>query len=226
MIDATNFIYVILLGLSMQLQLLKSECPEAYPEGPEMIVSSDEDTEEESTGLYDGKREFRGLSEARESRDFAYLVDVLVEAGFCGNNLDMNLETWHSPECPMSRSVFEKLEKKYAEQTSWKRSERMLLFDCINSGLMEILWPCAESHMLMGSVTKRLRFKLSQEVIEEELWKMLTSQEKEMSKKLSGKVSVREIQLELGDDIAIIGREIESLLLDGLVAEFVSMGNF
>ncbi|RVX13672.1 hypothetical protein CK203_010350 [Vitis vinifera] len=88
----------------------------------------------------------------------------------------MDLETWHSPECPMSRLVFEKLEKKYGEQTSWKRSERMLLFDRINSGLMEILWPCTEIHMWMGSVTKRLSFKLSQEMIEEELWKILASQ--------------------------------------------------
>lgn len=214
-------------GLQMQLQLLKSESPEAYSEGPGMVISSDEDTEEESIGLYDEKREPRGLSKARESRDFSYLVDVLVEAGFCGSDLEMDLETWHSPECPMSRLVFEKLEKKYGEQTSWKRSERMLLFDRINSGLMEILWPCTEIHMWTGSVTKRLSFKLSQEMIEEELWKILASQEKEMNKNLSGKALGRETRwLELGDNITIIGREIESLLLDELAAEFVSMENF
>lgn len=211
----------------MQLQLLNSESTEAYSEGTGMVISSDEDTEEECVGLYDEKREPRGLSKASESRDFSYLVDVLLEAGFCENDLEMDLETWHSPECPISRSVFERLEKKYGEQPSWKRAERMLLYDRINSGLTEICWPCTEIHMWMGSVTKRLRFKLSQNVIEEELWKILTSQEKEMNENLSGKALGRETQwIELGDDIAIIGREVESLLLDELVAEFVSMENF
>ncbi|KAK9282680.1 hypothetical protein L1049_010900 [Liquidambar formosana] len=214
-------------GSQMQLQLLKVESPEEYTEEPEMIVSSDEDTGQGSVGLAEEIGEKMGFFRAKESRDFSYLVDVLVEAGFYGGNLEKCFKTWHSPECPISPTVFERLEKKYCQQTSWESSDRRLLFDFINSGFMGILQRCVDTHMLVKSMAKRFSPWWSWEVIEEELWMLVVSQEKEASKDSSEKVLGRDTRwLELGDDIYIIGGEIERLLMDDLVAEVVSSENF
>ncbi|KAA8534273.1 hypothetical protein F0562_031790 [Nyssa sinensis] len=210
-------------GLRMQLQLLKSESEDVNSEGPGMVVSSDEDSGEGSVDLSEENIKLLGLFSAEESRDFSYLTDVLDEAGYHGGNLEMGFETWNSSKCPVSPSVFETLEKKYGEQTSWQKSERKLLFDRINSGLMEIVQPCMHMHMWEKPLRKRFNLSQSREVIEEELWTLLVSQEQEVSKDLAEKAVGRDLRwLELGDDIEVIGREIQRFLFDELVAELAS----
>ncbi|KAA8539407.1 hypothetical protein F0562_026099 [Nyssa sinensis] len=206
-------------GLRVQLQLLKSESEEANSEGLGMAVSSDEDSGEGSVDLSEENRKLLGLFRAEESRDFSYLVDVLDEAGYHGGNLEMDFASWHSSECLVHPSVFETLEKKYDKQTSWEKSERRLLFDRINSGLMEIIQPFM--HMWEKPLRKRFTLSQSREVIEEELWMLLASQEKEASKDLADKALGTEIRwFDLRDDIDVIGREIERFLFDELAAEF------
>lgn len=210
----------------MQLELLKSETSEAYSEGSGMMVSSDEDTGEGSVGETEEDEDLMRLFRVEDGRDFSYLVDVLTEAGFHGRNLYMGFDTWHSQECPMSSSVFETLEKKYGEQKSWKRSERRLLFDRINLGLMEILQPSIGVPAWTKPVARRFSSRMSQELIEEELWILLVSQENEASKDLEKVLGKDDRWLELGDDIQIIGREVENSLIDELVEDVVSMESF
>lgn len=213
----------VLLGLWMQLQLLKSEAEDTHSEGPGMMVSSDEGTREGSVDFSKENGKLMGVFRAEESRNFSYLVDVLDEAGFYDANWEINFEILHSPECAVNPSVFEVLEKKYGEQISWKKSERRLLFDCIKSGLMEILQPCMNLHKWANPSRKRIGTQIRRDVVEEELWNLLASQEKEVSKSLSEKALGGDTRWsELRDDIDIIVSEIEKFLFDELAAELDS----
>ena len=185
-----------------------------------MIVSSDEDSVEGSVDDPEENEDLMSLFSVEESRHFSYLCDVLTEAGFHAGLLDMDFGTWHSLECPISLSVFETLEKMFGDQSSWKRSERRLLFDRMNSGLLEILQPCMGVPSWAKPVSKRFNPRMSQGMIEEELWMLLVSQEKEVSKDSAMEMLGEELgSLDLGDDIDLIGREIERLLIDELAAE-------
>ncbi|XP_009335911.3 uncharacterized protein LOC103928569 [Pyrus x bretschneideri] len=198
---------------------------DTYSEGYGMIVSSDDgcDTNEGSASSCRENEDSMRLFSVEESRDYSYLVNVLSEIGFYVRSSVMDLGSWCPPEWPVSISVFETLEKKFGNQASWKRSDRGLLFDRINAGLMEIFEPCLGVPMWTKPVSRRIRSTSSEEMIEEDLWMLLVSQEKETGRDSTEKVLGREIELDLGDDIDGIGREIERFLFDKLVAEFVSL---
>ncbi|KDP46090.1 hypothetical protein JCGZ_06601 [Jatropha curcas] len=234
--DGFKSVNAYLNGLHRQLELLKSETAESYSEGSSMAVSSDNedigegsinDTEENECLMSSFKVEEGPISsfKVEESRDFSYLVDVLTEAGIQNKNLPVGFDTWHSQECPISFSIFETLEKKYGEQISWKRSERRLLFDRINSGLAEILQPSMGVLTCREPVARRVTFSHGQDTIEDEMWMLLVCQEKEASKESEKILGKDDGWLELGDDIREVGREIENSLIEELVAD-VSMEIF
>lgn len=184
-----------------------------------MMVSSDEDTMDVADDILKEKGK-SGVFRAKETRDFSYLVDVLDEAGFYDANWEINIYKWHSPEFSVNPSVFEALEKKYGDQKSWEEYERRLLFDRIDSGLIEILQPCLDIPEWVNSLSSWLGTQPKRNVIEEKLWNLLVSQEKEVNKGLSEKAVGGDISwLKLGGDIDIIVREIENFLFDELVAE-------
>ncbi|KAJ9160028.1 hypothetical protein P3X46_025469 [Hevea brasiliensis] len=225
--DCFKSVNASLRGLHMQLELLRSETSEAYSEESSMMVSCDEDKGEGSVNDFE---ENEGLISVDESRDFSYLdfsylVDVLTEAGLHNRNLHSVFDTWHSKKFPISYSVFEILEKRYGGQISWKRSERRLLFDRINSGLMEILKLSLDVLTWTKPVARRFSFSPRHDLIEEELWMLLVSQEKEASKESEKILGKDDGWLKLGDDIQIIGRQLGNSLIDELVAE-VTMESF
>ncbi|KAL5167580.1 hypothetical protein HKD37_18G052265 [Glycine soja] len=190
-------------------------------------VSSDEDCENESVGDSEEKKDVAGLFRAEESRDFSYIVEVLTEAGISNRSLFTDFSTWHSAECPISPSVFKILEKKFGEQQLWKRSERKLLFDCINLGLLEILQPYLYIPVWEKPMSRRLNTEPSQDMIEEEMWGLLVAQEKKASKGLADSMLEGEIRwIELVEDVEDIVREIVKLLIEELTNEIVSLENF
>ncbi|PRQ59005.1 hypothetical protein RchiOBHm_Chr1g0365411 [Rosa chinensis] len=202
-----------------------SEYSDTCSEGSGMIVSSDDDTSERSVKDYK-ESSLVGLFNVEESRDFSYLIDVLLEAGFYCRGVEMDCDTWCFQECPMSHYVFESLEKKFGDQLSWNRSDRRLLFDRINDWLIEILQPSMGEPIWTKPVSRRIRTQSGQEMIEENLWMLLVNQEKEgmeARKNLEEKLLRSGIgNLDLGDEIDFIGREVERLLIDELVEELVS----
>ncbi|KAF7811370.1 DUF4378 domain protein [Senna tora] len=178
-------------------------------EGQDLNVSSDEDCEDRSVGDFEEKQEFVRSFRAEESRDFSYVVEVLTEAGISNTSL----YTDFSPQCPISPSVFEYLEMKFGKQPSWKRSDRRLLFDRINSALSEILQPCMCIPAWEKPMLRRMNADLSLDTIEEELWELLVAQEKEAKKESADKMLVGEISwIGLRDDIEDIVKEIEPSL--------------
>lgn len=211
-----------LQGLWIQLQLLKSESEGTHSEGTGMVVSSDEDTTEKS--FHSSSKNVKLMKFLRgESRDFSYLLDVLEEWGLHGGTTLVSFDNWHSPECLLSPSVFEALEKKYSEHSSWSKTERKLLFDRVNAGLMEILKPCLDVHIYSKPLSKKVGNALRRDVIEEEVWTLLISEEREVGKELSAKALGRESWVEFWDDIETIAIDIENFLFDELAAELVGI---
>lgn len=208
-------------GLRLQLESLNFESEETYSEGSVMVVSGDEDVPEQYGDLsHDSKKVKRWLGNG-ESRNFSYVVDVLDEAVFCGTNSYMDFKMWYSLECPISPLVFDALEKKYGKQTSWPKSERQLLFNRINSGLVEIFNPVINFPVGTTSVRRRFSASFRLDEVVDELWLKLVSQEKEKSKELSKKALEKWLELEEGLDI--ICRELETSLFDELAMEFASL---
>lgn len=203
----------------MQLQLLKLES-ESYEEGT-MLISSDDEAGEESTQVSDAI----GLSRSQQSWDSCYVVDVLIHSGLNNADPDTFLAAWHTPECPLSPSVFEELEKMYNDQTSPLKSERRLLFDRISGGILEMYQPFTDPHPWVKSTTTQISgLRWSKNELQDGLCQLLANQAKNVKKDTTEKVLGRESDwLDMSDDIDIIGREIETLLLDELVEEVVAM---
>ncbi|WJX81042.1 hypothetical protein P8452_63972 [Trifolium repens] len=195
---------------------------EVDDEGLDLNVSSDEDCEKESVLDFDEKKDIIGLSRTEESRDFSYVVEVLTEAGISNTSLFKDFSTWHSAECPISPSVFETLEKKFGEQQLWKRSERRLLFDRINFGLLDILHPSLFIPIWEKPVSRRMNVEPNQNMIEDEMWGLLVSQEKKAGKESADNMLGGEIRwIELSEDVEDIVREIVKLLIEELVDDIV-----
>ncbi|KAL8470466.1 hypothetical protein ACS0TY_033088 [Phlomoides rotata] len=209
------------IGLMLQLQALNFELEEALSEGSAILVSGDEDIEELFGDLsHDGRKIKRWLGD-EESRNFSYLVDVLDEAGLYDTNSFMDFNKWASLECPISPLGFDALEKKYGKQASWQKSERLLLFDRINSGLLGIYYPFINFHDGAISFRKKLCSSFRRDEVVEELWTMLISQENGKSKDLSEKAL--DNWWEFKEGVNIICGELEASLFDELVMELASL---
>ncbi|KAI6675015.1 hypothetical protein NL676_002921 [Syzygium grande] len=204
-------------GLRMQLQLLKLES-QACTEGS-MLISSDEDAGEGLMHL----SEDRGLYRTGESWESSYIANVLIGSGCDNSDPEMFIAKWHSPECPVNPLVFEELEKRYCDESS-SRPARKLLFDSVNSALVEIYQQLMDPHPWVHLVAAKLDFEWDKDSLQDGLIRILTGQGKKGSKGVLDKFLAREsLWLNLGDDIDVIGREVERLLIDDLVAEVLSM---
>lgn len=208
-------IFIMFSGLMLQLESLNFDSRETCSEGSVMVISGDEDAEEEFGILYEDSRKVTRWLGDGQNRNFSYTVDVLDEAGFCGTNSYMDFKMWHSLECPVSPLVFEALEKKYGKQTSWHRSERQLLFDRINSLLLEIFNPIRNFHSGTTPIHRRVSDSFRLDGVIDKLWTKLINQENQKSREPS-----LDKWSEMEEGIDIICGELEASLFDELVAEF------
>ncbi|CAL5420079.1 unnamed protein product [Camellia sinensis] len=195
-----------LQGLRMQLKLLKMESGAYTDEG--MLMSSDKDDE-----IFED-----------DSFECSYLIDVLIDSGFEDADPDMIIATWHSPDCPLGPGVFDNLEKKYCNET-WLRSERRLLFDLINSGLVEIFQWLINPHPWVKLLTRKVGPpEWQKHGLKYEVRDFLENEEKKARDEVTERLLDREmLWLDSGDGIDAIGKEIEKLLIDDLIAEVADM---
>ncbi|KAJ0718686.1 hypothetical protein HanLR1_Chr08g0273321 [Helianthus annuus] len=196
-------------GLWMKLQLLKSESEENESNKSDTVVLSNEDATERSVSVGQNTKPVRCLG-PKESQHFSYLVNVLNEMGFHGDNMELDFE-----KCMTSPIIFKKLEKKYENQKSWSKADRRLLFDRINIGLTEVVWS--------KSLRRKMSNVLQRDVVEEELWNMLLSQESEVNVDLTKSSVWEEPWLELRDEVDSIVVEIEAFLFNEFATELVTV---
>ncbi|XP_013592509.1 PREDICTED: uncharacterized protein LOC106300822 [Brassica oleracea var. oleracea] len=192
--------------LRMQLQLLKLESA-TYNEGG-MLVSSDEDKEqeEESSTITDE------IVISQEDWKSLYLADLLANSRLSDSDHNTVMET-----TPVDPSLFQDLEKKYSTLKTSTRLERKFLFDQISRKLMQILKQFSDPHPWVKPT--RVCQKWDVNKIEETLLDLVTRKEEKPRK---DDVEKRELEwLSLEDDTEIIGRDIEEMLTDELIAELV-----
>ncbi|XP_010505615.1 PREDICTED: uncharacterized protein LOC104782396 [Camelina sativa] len=205
-------------SLEEQLETLKSESA-SYSDGSGMEVSSDEESMVGSEVKESKDVEKIEFLDTQQSRDSSYIDDILAEA-VQGDKI------WvpDKRNLAISPKIFEKLEKKYYTETYWKSSERRILFDRVKSSLVEILESFSATPTWKKPVSRRLGTALSTFALKQELWKVLAKQEKRANKKSLAKVPVIDIDewLELEADDESVVCELESMIVDDLLAEVVS----
>ncbi|VFQ80344.1 unnamed protein product [Cuscuta campestris] len=216
---------------SSELQLQETISWDTYSDGPEMDVSSD-DEEDAKDGFAAGYGqhhlgEFFEEESDSKSRDYSYLVDILDESPLMFLEQHDTQTAWHSSECPISPSVFEKLENKYGRRNkSWSKWERRLLFDCINARLldMEDIFGCRQPISVKAVFDDGLT--LGRDKVEEELWRLLIVDEenkgvssKDLPYKALFGTETKWMKLEV--EISSVCKEIEDYLFEELAQELV-----
>uniref|UniRef100_A0A1J3J9W9 DUF4378 domain-containing protein n=1 Tax=Noccaea caerulescens TaxID=107243 RepID=A0A1J3J9W9_NOCCA len=213
--DCEEIPHLDLHGLDKQIDTLKSES-DSYSDGSGMEVSSDDEESVIDSKAKESKDcEPIVFLDTQESRDSSYIDDILAE---------VLLGVSDKRDLVITPKIFEKLEKKYCTETSWKRSERRILFDRVNSGLVEILESFTATPTWKKPVSRRLVTVISTFGLKQELWKVLARQEKRAKKESLAKVPVIDIddwlQLEADDESVVF--ELESMIVDELLDEVVS----
>lgn len=179
-----------------------------------MLISSDEDATELSSGLPDDEK---GPCKTKDNWEFSYLLDILTDSGLNVANPGALLATiYSSSDCPINPKIFEQLEIKQSCPSSTTRSERRLLFDRINSGILEIGREFNDPHPWVRPSKTQIATK----------WGMKNELQNRLCKFLDIQIVrfdvVEESDWEnLGDEIDVIGKEIERMMINEVLAEVV-----
>lgn len=181
--------------------------------------------------------------------DLLYLTKVLVASGFVGN-ADMIFAQWHSPSHPLDPSLYEKIEEcyrvdmkfqtkeldnelshlcsVYEREVRGRKSEKRLLFCCINEVLLEILGPFFNPRPWVRQSKKSLCHMPVGKQLLEETWRKICyylypqSEFQYTFENLVAKDLNREtVWLEMQDDIETVGIEVDSLIFNELIEEVV-----
>ncbi|CAN4121666.1 unnamed protein product [Withania somnifera] len=194
-------------GLRMQLKLLKMES-EAYAD---VVVSDDEVESFEDN-----------CSSRSQSWRTSYTLDVISDSGLKASDPDTFVTSCHSLECPLSPWIFDNLEKKYTDEMTGPRYERRLLFDRINLGLLQILRkyvdPCPWVKPIEG-----INWRWQTYGMKSILHQLLGSQEDAANTDTPANVVEDMHWLELKEEMDLLGKEIEKLLIEDLIEEVVTM---
>ncbi|CAH2058727.1 unnamed protein product [Thlaspi arvense] len=219
--DSEELPYLDLQGLEEHIDTLKSES-DSYSDGSGMEVSSDDESVIDFETKESKDSEPIELLDFQESRDSSYIDDILAEVVLGDKN--WTLDKRDSLDSVITLKIFEKLEKKYHTETSWKRSERRIFFDRVSSGLVEIVDSFTATPTWKKPVSRRLGAVLSTCGLKQELWKVLARQEKRAKKESLAKVPNIDMDewLELEADDEPVVCELESMIVDELLSEVVS----
>ncbi|KAI3447654.1 hypothetical protein Pfo_004319 [Paulownia fortunei] len=199
--------------LRMQLQLLTMESG-AYGE-ISTLVPIEEDVTQLSSVLSGGNYIL-----GAEGWELSYALDVLIHSGLQDFGFDMFRMMWHSPDCPLDPRLFDNLEKKYGDEITGLRSERRLLFDRINSALLEIFQQHVDLCPWVMPKLAGMHSTWQKERVRDALEKLINQES------ANGQVPERVLDREMQwrdskGEIDAIGNEIEKLLIDDMITEFL-----
>ncbi|KAL6574775.1 hypothetical protein OROMI_012060 [Orobanche minor] len=203
--------------LRLQLQLLKME---SSTDADMSVLFPIEEEEEDNT------QPSPLVSEGNYVLDWEifYALDVLITSGLQDSDSNMFRTSWYSADCPLDPNLFENIEKKYShDETTGTRLERKLLFDRINSALLQIFvehfdlcpWVMPKLAGLNSKWQKQCVRDAVVELIEKELSGIEIISDKEVDREMQWSDSKGEIE--------IIGKELEDLLIDDMINEVLCM---
>lgn len=202
----------------MQLQLLKMESEGGYADATILTTSSNElEFRQSECVLQEGcNLEVQGWKSI-------YIDEVLLNAGLDEFNPDTFLATWHSPEYPLDPWVFDNLEKNYGEDTTSLRFERRLLFDRINLALVQMFKHHIDPCPWVKPRTCVVNLKWHKYGVKDALLSFLANQDIEANGENPEQVLDMEMcWTGMRDDIDIVGKEIEKMLIFDLVGELLT----
>ncbi|KAK6126060.1 hypothetical protein DH2020_040174 [Rehmannia glutinosa] len=188
--------------LRMQLQLLKMES--------EIPIQKD-NVANLSWMLSEGNNKSRA-----DGWESSYALDVLIQSGLLEFGFDMFRTKSYSPDCRLDPRLFENLEKKYSDGL---RSERRLLFDRLNSALLEIFQQHVDLCPWVRPKLAGLHYSTwRKERVGDALEKLINQES--VNGQVPERVLDREMQwLDSKGEIDAIGNEIEELLMDDIITE-------
>ncbi|KAH6806792.1 hypothetical protein C2S51_000319 [Perilla frutescens var. frutescens] len=198
--ESVERVSVELNELRMQLQLLKMESDAYHP--------VDKDTMHSSLRA--------------EGWEASYTLDVLIHAGLQDFGFDLFRIMWHNPDCPLDSRLFDNLEEKYCDEITCSRPERKLLFDRINSALSVIFLKHVDVRpwvmpKLAGSLNVTWQKERARDTVEK-----LIDQESANELQVRERMLDRDMQwTDSTDEIAVTGNQIEELLIDDMIDEFL-----
>uniref|UniRef100_A0ACD5X3Q8 Uncharacterized protein n=1 Tax=Avena sativa TaxID=4498 RepID=A0ACD5X3Q8_AVESA len=205
-------------GLRMQLQLLKAETTDDADGDADHLVASDDEIASTNQPL--PELEISDAFRDEEERDFSYVLDMLTLLGIDAAYQDGQLDMYCFSEYPASPDLFDILENKYSSLILWPRSERMLLFDLTNAVVAEIMTSLV--HHGSKGLLRRFSSRWDHEGFVEDVWQRVFQLRQEMDCSQADPLMM-DLELHGSEDgIDLVGSEIGTMLLDGLVEETVA----
>ncbi|KAK1392623.1 hypothetical protein POM88_011679 [Heracleum sosnowskyi] len=154
--------------------------------------------------------------------EYFYIADVLIECGLYDMDADIFMQSFKGPNLPLGPWVFHNLEKKYSDEISAPKYERMLLFDRIRSAVQEISQSCMYLCPWVKPVTAEFGLKWPKRKLRNEVHKFLEIQDVEVIERISGKETGKgEDWGDLRNSVDMIGTIIERSLTNDLLMELV-----
>lgn len=205
--------------LRRQLQLLKFDTENNFPEEIKAFTSSDEDAADPFSQFGDIHQSFRD----EEDRDYSYLLDMLIDSGIMKSEKSGLFGACHLAEFPVGMDAFDRLEKKYKLVESWSVSERKLLFDHVNSTVADIAAiPFVNTMRPWVNLRLSWQSKMAHEGIVEEIWQAVVKKRKEVGSCYSQEdlISLKWFNFGNGES-EVVGKELENLLSETLMDELV-----
>ncbi|KAJ3683984.1 hypothetical protein LUZ61_013148 [Rhynchospora tenuis] len=184
----------------------------------QICTSSDDDSQ-----LTSCNKNISMLNQLRdqEEREFSYLLDMLIQSGIHGVCSGTLQKGYHSHNYPVDPRLFDRLERRYGHMSTWSKYDRRLLFDLVNSVLATVLAPYLDSHPWVRC-NRPVVSAWGPEGMVERVWLVLS---REREKIRSGEVEDQLLDFNLvenlGDDINVIGKQIERMLTDQILEETV-----
>ncbi|CAN8271046.1 unnamed protein product [Cochlearia groenlandica] len=146
---------------------------------------------------------------------YNFIKTVLKASGFSGS--DPLLTLWHSPDCPMDPSLSDKFSNKEPIKRRKQRSNRKLVFDCVNNIITEITSSKAESSGLTEGfdLVEHVWTEFKNCLVKDT--NNFEGEESVVKEEVVGKTWSYNLQVEMKN----LGVEIEVVLLQELVEEAV-----
>lgn len=142
-----------------------------------------------------------------EDRDFTYVQDILGTA--C--DFPVYPEDWQ-----VSSNVLLWLENKYSKLLLWSKSDRKLLFDLVNSILVDMTAPGSSLH---SKIMMKCWPEMDRRMLAENVWQTVLMRRSHQHFSLD---SVEALPLDHHSELEAIGTEIIEMIHDDILEEYVA----
>jgi Domain of unknown function (DUF4378) len=204
--------------LIIPFSLLNTETDTQITEESVACISSDDDG---PGTICNNKTCTLNLLRDQEEREYSYLLEMLIQSGVHRIYPGTRQITYHSCEFPVDPCLFDRLEKRYGQMLTWSKSDRRLLFDLANSAIAMVLAPLLDMRPWVRC-ERHVGPVWGPEGLVERVWLVLS---RERQKRMAGNEEEKLVDLSgyknLGDDINVIGKQIERMVTEEMIEEIV-----